>query len=114
MRAAGQRNVAWDGFYHIGPAWTEAFIACGAPVYSGNVLDPKVAELLSIAFDVSFTHMYATGVRRHVKAALNLGATVEEIMNVFKLCVAQGVQACHMGIPILADELANHSSPDER
>jgi hypothetical protein len=27
-------------------------------------------------------------------------------MDVFKLCVAQGVQACNMGIPILADELA--------
>ena len=93
MRAAGQWNVAWDGFYQIDPAWTEAFIACGAPVYTGSVLDPKVAELLSIAFDVSFTHMYAPGVRRHVKAALKLGATIEEIMDVFKLCVAQGVQA---------------------
>jgi alkylhydroperoxidase/carboxymuconolactone decarboxylase family protein YurZ len=105
MRAIGQWNVAWDGFYQIDPAWTEAFIACGAPVYSGG-LDPKLAELLSIAFDVSYTHMYAPGVRRHVKAALKLGATVEEIMDVFKLCVAQGVQACNMDIPILADELA--------
>ena len=61
----------------------------------------KFAELLSIAFDVSFTHMYAPGVRRHVKAALKLGATMGEIMDVFKLCVAQGVQACNMSIPIL-------------
>jgi alkylhydroperoxidase/carboxymuconolactone decarboxylase family protein YurZ len=110
MRAVGQWNVAWDGFYQIDPAWTEAFIACGAPVYTGGVLDPKVAELLSIAFDVSFTHMYAPGVRRHVKAALKLGATVEEIMDVFKLCVAQGVQSCNMSVPILADELAKHRS----
>ena len=110
MRAVGQWNVAWDGFYQIDPAWTEAFIACGAPVYTGSVLEPKVAELLSIAFDVSFTHMYAPGVRRHVKAALKLGATVEEIMDVFKLCVAQGVQSCNMSVPILADELAKHRS----
>ncbi|MGA8796678.1 MAG: carboxymuconolactone decarboxylase family protein [Candidatus Cybelea sp.] len=105
MRAAGQWNVAWDGFYEIDPDWTEAFIVCGAPVYAGGILDPKLAELLSIAFDVSFTHMYAPGVRRHVKAALKLGATVEEIMDVFKLCVAQGVQASNMGIPILENEL---------
>src|SRR5580692_11319524 len=105
MRAIGQWNVAWDGFYQMDPAWTEAFIACGAPIYSGG-LDPKLAELLSIALDVSYTHMYAPGVRRHDKAALKVGATVEEIMDVFKLCVAQGVQACNVSIPILADELA--------
>jgi len=105
MRTAGQWNVAWDAFYEIDPEWTEAFIVCGAPVYAGGILDPKLAELLSIAFDVSFTHMYAPGVRRHIKAALKLGATVEEIMDVFKLCVAQGVQASNMGIPILEHEL---------
>lgn len=105
MREIGQWNVAWDGFYKIDPVWTEAFIACGAPVYSGG-LDPKLAELLSIALDVSYTHMYAPGVRRHVKAALKLGATMEEIMDVFKICVAQGIQACNMSMPILAEELA--------
>jgi alkylhydroperoxidase/carboxymuconolactone decarboxylase family protein YurZ len=110
MRAIEQWNVAWDGFYQIDPAWTEAFIACGAPVYTSDVLDPKVAELLSIAFDVSFTHMYAPGVRRHIKAALKLGATVDEIMDVFKLCVAQGIQACNMSLPILDEELAIHRS----
>ncbi|MGB6517807.1 MAG: carboxymuconolactone decarboxylase family protein [Candidatus Cybelea sp.] len=105
MRASGQWNVAWDPFYEIDPEWTEAFIVCGAPVYAGGVLDRKLAELLSIAFDVSFTHMYAPGVRRHAKAALKLGATAEEIMDVFKLCVAQGVQALNMGVPILEHEL---------
>ena len=109
MRAAGQWNVAWDAFYEIDPEWTEAFIVCGAPVYAGGILDPKLAELLSIAFDASFTHMYAPGVRRHIRAALKLGATAEEIMDVFKLCVAQGVQASNIGIPILAEELAKGS-----
>ena len=112
MRAAGQWNVAWDAFYDIDPEWTEAFIVCGAPVYAGGILDPKLAELLSIAFDVSFTHMYAPGVRRHVKAALKLGATAQEIMDVFKLCVAQGVQACNMGIPILEHELGETGQAD--
>ncbi|MGA9945313.1 MAG: hypothetical protein WBP75_09765 [Candidatus Cybelea sp.] len=54
MRASGQWNVAWDPFYEIDPEWTEAFIVCGAPVYAGGILDRKLAELLSIAFDVSF------------------------------------------------------------
>jgi len=37
--------------------------------------------------------MYAPGVRRHIKGALKAGATMEEIMEVLKLCVVQGVQA---------------------
>ena len=112
MRAAGQWNVAWDPFYEIDPVWTEAFISCGAPVYSGNVLDKKLAELLSIAFDASYTHMYAPGTRRHIRAALELGATIEEIMDVLKLCVAQGVQAFNLSIPILEEELKNASGRD--
>ena len=69
------------------------------------MLSVKEVELISIAFDASFTHMYAPGTRRHIKGALNAGATMEEIMEVLKLCVVQGVQACNLGIPILAEEL---------
>ena len=53
--------------------------------------------------------MYPPGTRRHIKAALKLGATMEEIMEVLKLCVIQGVQACNMGVSILAEELAKLS-----
>jgi alkylhydroperoxidase/carboxymuconolactone decarboxylase family protein YurZ len=81
-------------------------MACGATVYAVGVFQPKIAELLSIALDASITHMYAPGTRRHIKAALAHGATIDEIMDVLKLCVAQGVQAFNMGIPILDEELS--------
>jgi alkylhydroperoxidase/carboxymuconolactone decarboxylase family protein YurZ len=106
LRAVGQWNEAWTPFYNLDPTWTEEFVAAGIPAYAGGVLSPKLAELLSIAFDASFTHMYAPGTRRHIKAALKLGATMEEIMEVLKLCVIEGVQACNLGVPILAEELA--------
>jgi len=51
--------------------------------------------------------MYAPGVRRHIQGALRAGATTREIMEVLKICVAHGVQACNLGIPILAEELNN-------
>jgi len=110
MRAIGQWNQAWDPFFELDPVWTDEFMASGAGVYGSGVLDAKLVELLSIAFDASFTHMYAPGTRRHIKAALKLGASVEEIMEVLKLCVVQGVQACNLAIPILAEELAAASS----
>jgi alkylhydroperoxidase/carboxymuconolactone decarboxylase family protein YurZ len=106
MRAVGQWNKAWDPFFQLDPVWTEEFIAAGAPVYIGGVLSPKDAELLSIAFDASINHMYAPGTRRHIKAALKHGATMEEIMEVLKICVAEGVEASNLGVPTLAEALA--------
>jgi alkylhydroperoxidase/carboxymuconolactone decarboxylase family protein YurZ len=105
MRAIGQWNAAWDPFFELDPVWTDEFMATAAGIYKSGVLPAKEIELISIAFDASFTHMYAPGVRRHIKGALKLGATMEEIMEVLKLCVAQGVQACNLGVPILAQEL---------
>ena len=105
MRAIGQWNQAWDPFYELDPVWTDQFFAVGIGIYQGGVLSPKDVELLSIALDASYTHMYAPGTRRHIKAALKLGASMEEVMEVLKLCVASGLNACRMGVPFLAEEL---------
>jgi alkylhydroperoxidase/carboxymuconolactone decarboxylase family protein YurZ len=109
MKAIGQWNAAWDPFLELDPIWTDAFMATGAGIYASGVMPAKDVELLSIAFDVSYTHMYAPGTRRHIGNALRAGASVEDIMEVLKLCVAQGVQACNLGVPILAEELADRS-----
>jgi alkylhydroperoxidase/carboxymuconolactone decarboxylase family protein YurZ len=69
---------------------------------------------LSIAVDASITHMYAPGTGRHIQTALMLGATIEEIMEVFKICVAQGMQASNIGIPLLADELQRGQVTEKR
>ena len=112
MKALGQWNAAWDPFLSLDPAWTDEFMATGAGIYSSGVLPPKEFELLSIAFDASFTHMYAPGTRRHIHNALKSGASIEEVFEVLKLCVAQGVQAINLGAPILAEELAARAIPD--
>ena len=109
MKAVGQWNQAWNPFFELDPAWTDQFMATAVGIYGSGVLTPKEIELLSIAFDASYTHMYAPGTRRHIKAALKAGATMEEIMEVLKLCVVQGVQACNLGVPILAEEMARSS-----
>jgi alkylhydroperoxidase/carboxymuconolactone decarboxylase family protein YurZ len=111
MRAMGQWNTAWDPFYELSPLWTDQFFALGASIYKGGVFTPKFMELISIAFDASITHMYAPGTRRHIKGALEAGATPEEIMAVLQLCVSMGVQACARGVPILAEELERSQRP---
>ena len=110
MRAIGQWNTAWDSFFELTPQWTDQFFAFGASVYKSQVFSPKFVELLSIAFDASITHMYAPGTRRHIKSALKLGATPEEIMSVLQICVSMGVQSCAKGVRILAEELERAAS----
>jgi len=106
LKAVGQWNEAWNPFFELDPGWTDEFMGVGGSIYVGGILAAKEAELLSIAFDASYTHMYAPGTRRHIKNALKAGATMEEIMEVLKLCVVQGVQACNLAVPILAEELS--------
>lgn len=105
MRAIGQWNQAWDPFYELDPLWTEQFFESGGALYQSGVFTPKFMELISIGFDAAITHMYAPGTRRHIKAALALGASIEEIMTVLKLCVSQGANALDFGAPILMEEL---------
>jgi alkylhydroperoxidase/carboxymuconolactone decarboxylase family protein YurZ len=112
MKAIGQWNTAWDPFFEIDPIWTDEFMATGAGIYGSGVMPAKETELLSIAFDASYTHMYAPGTRRHIRNALKAGATVDEIMEVLKLCVVQGVQACNLGVPILAEEYARQQATE--
>jgi alkylhydroperoxidase/carboxymuconolactone decarboxylase family protein YurZ len=108
MRAIGQWNTAWDPFFELDPVWTDQFFATTIGVYQGGLMSAKDIELLSLAYDASITHMYAPGTRRHIKGALDAGATMEEIMEVLKLCVASGSEAVQMAVPILAEELAAH------
>jgi alkylhydroperoxidase/carboxymuconolactone decarboxylase family protein YurZ len=99
-----------ETLYDLDPTWTDAFVAAGAGFHGGGVLTPKFIELVGIALDASISHLYAPGVRRHVKAALDLGATPEEIITVLKLCVSQGADALYLGVPILAEEAAIFAS----
>lgn len=73
-------------------------MAMGGGIYKSGLMSPKEVELLSIALDASVTHMYAPGTRRHIQNALKAGATMEEIMEVLKLCVVQGVQTFNRSI----------------
>ena len=110
MKAAGQWNTAWDPFLALDPVWTDAFMTAGIGIYADGVLSARDIELISIALDASFTHMYAPGTRRHIVHALKGGATPAEIMAVLKLCVAQGFQALNLGLPMLVDEIARRET----
>jgi alkylhydroperoxidase/carboxymuconolactone decarboxylase family protein YurZ len=109
LKATGLFNPAWDAIYELDPGWLEEFLDMGGEVYRG-VLPTKLVELMAIGVDASCTHLYTPGIRRHVQRALAEGATIEEIMEVLKLCAALAVDACELGTPILSEELAERGT----
>lgn len=106
LRAAGQWNPAWDAGYQLDPAWTEAFMAMGTRPMRSGVLDPLTIEFLAIAVDAACTHLYAPGVRRHIRRALELGATPEQITAVLQLTSVLGIHSMSLGAPMLVQALA--------
>ncbi|WP_374408722.1 carboxymuconolactone decarboxylase family protein [Hydrogenophaga sp.] len=106
LRQLGEWNSAWDPIYELDPQWTEKFMDMGTLPMRKGVLDPKTVEFLAIAVDASCTHLYAPGVRRHIRKALDLGATREEITAVLQLVSVLGIHSIALGAPMLVDELA--------
>lgn len=106
LRDSGGWNSAWDPFYTLDPAWTERFIAMGVGPMRSGVLDPLTIEFIAIAVDASCTHLYAPGIRRHIRHALDLGATREQVTAVLQLVSVLGIHTMSVGAPILLEELA--------
>jgi alkylhydroperoxidase/carboxymuconolactone decarboxylase family protein YurZ len=113
LRASNNWNPNWEPFAQLDPTWTEKFMAMAmSPILSG-VLDPKTVEFLAIAVDASCTHMYGPGVRRHIRKALELGATKEEITAVLQCVSVLGIHSMSLGAPILLEELAGAHGKSE-
>lgn len=105
MRAAGQWNPDWDAMATLDPAWTEQFMRMVSLPLNSGVLDPKTFELVAIAVDASVTHMFAPGVHRHIRRALEIGVPVEQIMAVLQLTASLGLHTMSLASPLLAQEL---------
>lgn len=101
VRARGQFNPLWETLSRWDPAWLERFLAMGLPLWTDGVLPPLWLELLCIAGDAAITHMYAHGTQRHIEAALALGATREQVLDVLKIVSLQGIEAMELALPLL-------------
>ena len=49
---------------------------------------------------------WLSGLRQHIRNALDYGATREEVLEVIELASVIGIHSCTVGVPILVEELA--------
>lgn len=106
VRQRGQFNPLWQTLSRWDPVWLERFLAMGLPLWTDGVLPPLWIELLCISGDAAISHLYAHGTQRHIEAALAMGATRTQVLDVLKLVSLQGIEAMEMALPLL-DEASN-------
>ncbi len=106
MKEAGTWNPLWNGLEELDPEWAEQYMTATMQPYESGMLSPQVVQMLCIAIDASCTHLYAPGVRRHIRAALDLGVTTQEILEVLKIATTVGIHSFNIGLPILHEEIA--------
>jgi len=89
----------WD------PKGAELLLRMGANPWNSGVLPRKEVELISLGLNCSCTNLDEGGTRRHIRGALDAGATRDEILFVLKCGAALAVHSCSLGAPILLEEM---------
>ncbi|MBQ0826549.1 carboxymuconolactone decarboxylase family protein [Streptomyces tagetis] len=101
----GYWHEFWDGLLEVDPELFDAYLEFSAVPWDHGVLEPKVKELVYVAFDASATHLYAPGLKLHLRNAVRYGATVGEIMEVLEIVSVIGIHAATTAAPIVMEEL---------
>ena len=89
---------AWD------PAWAETCARMATNPWRGGVLPRKLVELIGVALNAACTNLDAQGTRRHIRAALDAGATRAEVLMVLEMASLLAIHSCSLGAPILLEE----------
>lgn len=106
IRVRGTWGKPWQRILEFDPAFLRAYLNFSAvPWTKASHLEPKVKELVYIAADAAATHLYGPGIRQHIEAALDQGATAAEVMEVLELTSTLGIHACNIGVPLLLEVL---------
>lgn len=101
----GTWSEAWEDILRLDPDFFESYLKMSALPWTSGALEPKVREFIHITADANATHMYAPGVQQHIRRALELGATQQEVMEVLECASTVGIHAMTVGVPTLLEVL---------
>lgn len=85
------------------PEFFSVFLRWAGAARVSGVLSPRVVALISIAANASITHMDRATLTREVRAALALGVTPAEILEVCNMTSGVSVHSLTVGVPIIAE-----------
>lgn len=92
----GPRPRPMDAMYRSilerDPEYFEAFRAWIDHPWRSGALDHGSLHLVCIALDIACTHLYELGFRRHVREALDLDVSADEVFEVIELASVEGLR----------------------
>ena len=104
LRERGAWSSVLDKFAEWDPDWTERCARMTNNPWTTGVLPVRWIELICIALNAACTHRNEAGVQRHVRAALEAGASRDEILDTFKGVSVLGIHSVAVTLPILFEE----------
>ena len=113
VEANGYWTPAWQALLDEDAGFFATFVELAAVPHRSGALDPKVKELVCVAVNASATHLFEPGIRAHVRRALELGASKEEVLEVLQLTSTLGIHASTVGVPLLLEALGESDSDSQ-
>jgi len=88
------------------PTFMELYHNAAMHVFRDGALPRKIKELICICADA--LQFYEPGVRIHVRNALKLGATEEEIIEALEAAIMPGIHYLSVLLPAIVEEVEDH------
>ena len=95
----------WESLLRMDCEFLNAYLQMSVVPLKHNHLENKVKEFIYVAVNASSTHLFSPGIAMHLKAAIDFGASREELMEVLELTSTVGIHASNAGVPILFEVL---------
>lgn len=106
VRARGYWRPWTEALLKLNPAFLDLYARYAGHAAEHGPLSRRMCELIYVALDGSATHLFRSGLKLHMRLALESGATAHEIVEVLQLATAQGLDGCFVGASMLVEELA--------
>ncbi|KAL4860757.1 AhpD-like protein [Aspergillus spectabilis] len=95
----------WNPLLQLDPAFFETYMEFSSIASHSSMIEPKYREVIICAFDAATTHLYGRGTRIHMRNALRLGATPDEIMEMLEITSLMGMDGVTTGAGTLLREV---------
>lgn len=103
IRRRGFWTETWNPLLELDPVFFESYADFSALASSSRTLEPKYREIVVCAFDAATTHLYGRGTKIHMRNALKLGASPDEIMEMLEITSLMGIDGVTAGVGQLTD-----------
>lgn len=102
----------WEDSRWLDPHWAKRLQALSDEASTPENIDPKWMALIALAVDATPQNTYPQGMRRHLRRALEYGATRQEITAVLRYVSLLGQHSLKLGAAILKEELTMRPAAD--